>query len=310
MRGGGVQGSMTRRRMAVALAIITAGVTGCGSVASDDHRQPGPTTQVTGPDDLLVAHGMLMQKSASDPVELCVGGVAESYPPQCGGPRIVGDVDWDAFKPERSSGVTWTNGEVWAVGRLDRTGAGDPGGSQGTLTLDRPLSTTPPAGLSQPTPTEMDFPQLCEDPYAGGGRRGAGSPEQQNALSMRLESLEGYVGSWVSDGSSLFNVLVTGDAEAAFEELREVWPGGLCVEQRDLPTRAEVKAAQEALISLGGGRLLSTGGDVTTGQLEVGVVVLDRATLDAVLAAVEPWLEPSQVRFTAAFQPLPHPDDG
>ncbi|KGN37610.1 hypothetical protein [Knoellia subterranea] len=292
---------MKRLRHSSVLALtawtLAAGLVGCGTadLSPGASSTPAPTVPITGPDDLLVGQGMLMQKVGDGPIELCIGGVAESYPPQCGGPRIVGDVDWDTLKPERASGVTWTNA-IWAVGHFDQTA--------NTFTLDRPLSLTPTAGVTPPTPADMDFPQLCKDPYAG-GRSGAGSPEQQNALTMRLESLDGYIGSWVSDGSSLFNVLVRGDAEAVFAELRTVWPGGLCVEQRDLPTQSDVRAAQDALADMAGGRLLSTGGDVTSGQLEVGVTVLDRATRDAVLEAVEPWLDASQIRFTAALQPLP-----
>lgn len=304
---------MRRSLSVVGLALACTGLmAGCGTATPPSASGPvaptstGTTTATPAPDqarvadpgDLLVGSGMLMQRSANGPVELCVGGVAESYPPQCGGPRIVGDVDWDALEPERASGVTWTNDVVWAVGRLDPDA-----GESGTFTLERPLSLTPPKGFPLPTPAPVTFPQLCDDPYAGGGRRGGGSPDAQNALGERLTSLDGYIGSWVSDGSSLYNVLVTGDADAAHAALRKVWKGGLCVEQRDLPTEADVRAAQEALGTKVEG-LLGSGGDVTQGKLDVHVTVLDSRTRDLVIATVSPWLQPDDVRITSTFQPL------
>ncbi|KGN30809.1 hypothetical protein N802_06260 [Knoellia sinensis KCTC 19936] len=286
--------------MATALLVLAAGaLTGCGeSVQSAPNPQrPSPTHQVVEPDALVAGRGMLMQKSADGPIEFCTGAVAESYPPQCGGPRIVGDVDWNVLQTERSGGVTWTNGDVWGVGRFDASG-----GEGGTFTLDRPLSQRPPEGHVAPSAQTPDFPQLCDDPYAGGGRPGAGSAEQQNALSIRLEEVDGYIGSWVSDGQSMFNVLVTGDASQVHKELRAIWPGGLCVEQRDAATLKDVQAAQDALAKALPGLLMTGGrGD---GTLEVQVTLLDRATLDKVLETVEPWLEPQDLRMASTFQPL------
>lgn len=298
------------RRTAVALVVLGS-VAACGQAQPTDGGSspstsrtpaPAPTSVVIDPADEVVASGLLMQDSPTSPVELCVGGVAESYPPQCGGPRIVGDVDWEALRPQRASGVTWTEGAVWVVGRYSPA-TGRPGTGAGTVTLTRPVSLTPPAGVTPASESPVTFPQLCEDPYAGGGRRGAGSPEEQARLSERLTALDGYVGSWVSDGSSMFNVLVTGDAEAARAELRRVWPGGLCVEQRDLPTEADVRAAQDALATKVPG-LLGSGGDAMNGRLDVQVTVLDAATRDLILATVRPWLGEGDVRMTSAFQPL------
>ncbi|KGN40947.1 hypothetical protein [Knoellia aerolata] len=283
------------------LGLLATLAAGCGTSAPrppvGTPASPSVSTTVVRADDEVVAHGMLMQDSPTADVELCLGGVAESYPPQCGGPTFVGEVDWDAVRPERANGVTWSSGEVWVVGRYDRGT-----GSSGALTLTRPVSPTPPPGVDVPTEAPATFPQLCDDPYADGGRRGAGSEDERNALGELLPTLDGYVGSWVSDGSSLFNVLVNDDPEAARARLREAWPGGLCVEQRDLPTERDVLAAQSALGSRFG--LLTSSGQAMTGGLDVHVTMLDQATLDGILAAVRPWLAPEHVRVTSAFQPL------
>jgi hypothetical protein len=270
-----------------------------GSAPAQTSESASPTSSVVDLDREVAARGMLMQTSSTADVELCLGAVQTSYPPGCGGPRVVGKVDWEALEAESVAGRTWSSGDVWAVGHLDPDA-----GTAGTLTLTRPLSTTPPEGVTLPPQlTSPRFPQLCDDPYAGGGRPGGGTTDTQNALAEQLPTLEGYVGSWVSDGSSVFNVLVTGDATAARDTLRETWKGGLCVQQRDLPTEKDVRAAQDALSSLPG--LLSSSGNAPEGRLEVEVVVLDAATLDRVLASVRPWLDADQVRVRSAFTALP-----
>lgn len=291
------------------LALVTAtALAGCGSEVHNTPPVASPTASTPGsspnPDvDLsreVVAHGMLMQRTSTTPVELCIGPVLDSYPPQCGGPTIAGEFAWNGLSPERSQGITWTQDSVWAVGRFD------PGaGTAGTFTLTQPIRRTPPAGMHQPTP-ERDFPQLCDDPFADGGSTSVRGPEgDTNALMALLPTLDGYAASWVSDGSSLFNVLVTSDAAAAHREIRKVWKGGLCVVQRDVATEADITAAQEALGRQGKDLGLLSDGD-SKGSLEVEATLVDAATRARILAIVEPWLTPEQVRITSSIQPLPH----
>ena len=293
----------------MAAVAALAAVGGCGSAgapvgtAGDDPTgTSGNDVVVVDPDEELVAHGLLMQSADDRPVEICIGAVAESLPPQCGGPVLVGDFSWDEVDPRRSGGVTWTDDPWWAVGTYD------PGtGEQGSLTLTRPVSAEPPEGYVPPPAEDVSFPQLCDDPYVGGDPSASGNLAAQEQLGAAIENLDGYVTSWVSDGSSLYNVVVTTDtdAEAAFSELREVWKGGLCVEQRDLPTQDRLRAAQEALsrtgLELG---LLSVGSGGASGLLEVGVVLTDRGTVEAVLETVSEWITPEQVVIRGALQPL------
>ncbi|EAQ00939.1 hypothetical protein JNB_12209 [Janibacter sp. HTCC2649] len=286
--------------------VISAALAGCGSEGrtTPPAASLSPSSSASPVADIdvdlsreVVAHGMLMQRSTTAPVEICVGGVNTSYPPQCGGPTFAGEFSWDGLKPERSRGITWTNASVWAVGRFDPKA-----GPTGTFTLTRPIAMTAPAGMTEPSSDGVDFPQLCKDPYAGGGSKGAGgSGADTNALTTLLPTLDGYVASYVS---SLFNVLVTGDAAAAQREIRKVWKGGLCVEQRDGPTEAAINAAHEALgkrfKDLG---LLSSGGSM--GALEVEAVVVDAATRARILEIVKPWVTPDQVRISNSIRPLP-----
>lgn len=270
---------------------------GTGGASSGDGAA---TVVVVEPGEVLVAHGILMQSAPDRAVEICLGGVAESLPPQCGGPVLKGDFAWEDVAPERSGDVTWTNDAWWAVGIYDPGGGG-----QGTFTLHRPVSAEPPPGHAVPIPEDLSFPQLCTDPYVNGDPAAAGDLAAQEALASGLEGLDGYVTSWVSDGSSLYNVVVTSDPDAAFAELRRVWKGGLCVEQRDLPTQDDLLRAQQALTArFSELRLLSASAGGTSGQFGVEVVLTDRATVDAVLEAVSEWLDPGDVSITGALQPL------
>lgn len=241
-----------------------------------------------------------MQSSPDSRVELCIGPIAESYPPQCRGPELRGEFSWDDVQAQEQAGVRWTDTVYVAVGSFDR--AAD------AFTLTRPLSTDAPPGVAMPTAAEVAFAQLCDDPYRGGDPVRSGDFESQERLQQRLTTLDGYVTSWVSDGVDLFNVVVTGDPEGAHAALREVWAGGLCVEQRDLPTAADVASAQAALseraTELG---LTSSGSGGVSGLLEVEVVLADVETTALVHEIVRPWLTPDQVRISGAMQPLEGP---
>lgn len=58
-----------------------------------------------------MAVGTVLEKDGTP--ELCLGAIAESYPPQCGGPEVIG-WDWDAVESEETAaGVTWGAYAVW-----------------------------------------------------------------------------------------------------------------------------------------------------------------------------------------------------
>ena len=75
---------------AASLLLIT---TGCasGSGASGGSLS---TTQISPPDGEVVGTGTVLDVAGD--VTLCLGPIAESYPPQCTGPEIVG-WNWDAI---------------------------------------------------------------------------------------------------------------------------------------------------------------------------------------------------------------------
>lgn len=230
--------------------------------------------------------------------QLCLGGVNESYPPQCGGPTLV-NLDWDDVADrESASGVTWGSG--YAVGTYDGE----------TFTLTRPVAAEAPDGADVGG-SVPDFPPLCADPFRGGDNETAtDSPEMleaQNALQETAQALPGYVASYVSDGAQEFNVIVStaeGDADAAHTALREVWPGWLCVVEQDLPTASDVASAQDAVWEVRESIGVLSSGSGADGVLDLTVTLADDATIAAVHDAVAPWLTPDQVRVAGVLQPL------
>lgn len=281
-----------------------------GAGDEDEATSPPPgAADVVDLDAEVVGSAMLLQSEPAAPVEACLGGVLSSYPPQCGGPALKGDFSWDELDPEKASGVTWTEENVWIVGHYDPAD-----GEAGSFTLTRPVSAEPPDGFVPPARADVTFPRLCDDPEADvpdvdqtdRSRAPEGMDEEQALLTLLHEGgLDGYVTSWVSDGGATFNVIVTHDADAARATIREVFHGPLCVVERDLPTQDEVRRAQEALAEVHREvGLQSAGAGGASGLLEVDVVVTDQATVDAVHAAVAPWLTPDRVVITGALHNL------
>lgn len=232
---------------------------------------------------------------------LCVGGILQSYPPQCAWSlRLIG-WDWGQVSNETVAGdVTWID-TTYVTGTY----------AAGTFTLKRPPSDFPPAGAVVEAPAARDpFPQLCDDPLRGAADGSASGVRADNrakdALGKHLETMDGYVGSWVSGrrGASM-NVLVTGDPERAHAEARTLWSGDLCVEQRDVATLSEMVAAQKALLALPQDpyQCLSSapGPD---GQLGVSVTLADPPTVAEIHRVVAPWLSPDDVKIWARLQPI------
>lgn len=94
---------MAHRRLGMLVAasavLVVAGCAGTGGAdAAWTPPSPALPTEVS-------AVGTVLE--ADDGPELCLGPIAESYPPQCSGPPVVG-WDWGTVEGEESaSGVTW-----------------------------------------------------------------------------------------------------------------------------------------------------------------------------------------------------------
>jgi hypothetical protein len=137
-----------------------------------------PQPRLTG--DELVGQGTVLQKGDAEP-QFCLGGVEESYPPQCGGPTILG-WDWSlAQHSESVSGTTW--GTYAVFGTWDDT----------VFT-----QTQPPIPLSLYSPVGSPDPR--QDPKTPGVSNEAALTEIQASLNqppvLSSRIMNGYL--WLS----------------------------------------------------------------------------------------------------------------
>lgn len=174
-------GVMTRhRRHLFALALGAASVialSGCATPAASD-PSPGPAlgkTWPAPPEGDVLAQGTVMDVGGD--VELCLGPVAESYPPQCSGIPIT-NWSWDAVEgSETSDDVTWG---AYAV--------------QGTFDGDEFSVTQPPIMLALYDPMPLPDPT--------GGKAGAGEEDELLEIQEQLPELLGdaYLSSYPDNG--------------------------------------------------------------------------------------------------------------
>lgn len=81
---------------------------------ADDSPSPTPSLLPSPTEGEVLGQGTVLQVDDAPP-QFCLGAVAESYPPQCSGPELIG-WDWDAVDGDESaSGVTWGTYAVWGA---------------------------------------------------------------------------------------------------------------------------------------------------------------------------------------------------
>ncbi|WP_166346144.1 hypothetical protein [Phytoactinopolyspora limicola] len=260
------------------LALVLAACGGGDDEAPVASSDPDPD----GEKKIYTGVGTVLESPQHGP-QLCLGGIATSYPPQCGGPDIEGWSWEDVDGHETANGTTW--GTYVVTGHYD--------GARFTLTEQAAAAadTTPVPGDQPPEP---DFSTPCPEP-AGGWTVVDESKATQAALDETLERASAeadYAGAWVDqsinpamdDGLDdddelamndptmmILNVRFTGDLDRHETELRELWGGSLCVSQAE-NTEAELREIQESLDVPG---MLSSGVDVKSGALEVSVILDD-----------------------------------
>jgi hypothetical protein len=295
-----------RRSLIVATVFAALLFSGCGAGEQGTADEP-PTTSAPVPDpSQLYETDTTVLGDASGP-KLCVGGVAESLPPQCVGLPLVG-WDWDAVEGEkRAMGATW--GTYRVVG-----------------TLDGEAFVVQEAGPARPTGgRERDFGTPCPEPAGGWAPvdPSRASDEDFAAGAAVAQSQPGYVALWVDYAGGLtaddvarrleegepvlqiMNVVVTEDVAGAEAAIRESWGGPLCVTRRQGHTEAELAAIREEALAfiqeeLGLRYLWSSGGDVGLAA-EVGVVVDPGG---AGQAALDERYGPGMVKLFPALTPV------
>lgn len=230
----------------------------------------------------------------ADGPELCLGGVLDSLPPQCGGVPVDGWSWADVDGEESVGGTTW--GEFQVVGTYD--------GERFTL-ID--------AGAPEPYPAEEGdrFAVPCHEPQGGWidiDRSMTG--ENDRIAAMRVaEDIRAYAGAWISyveqpiddeaPGAYVVTIAFTGDPGVHEDVIREAWGGPLCLTSAE-HTFAELRRAQR---DLGDGNAERLGLemtwsdiDVMKNRVELGVVVFDpskQSALDEEYGAGVVHVEPA-----------------
>ncbi len=159
-----------------------------GAGTSSPTSSTGAPSSVTLGVTELVAVATVLE--AGDGPRLCLGGVRESYPPQCSGPLITG-WDWAKVPPfEAAAGVRW--GSYAVVGTFDGT----------SLTVTRPVTSPDQAPAAAPPPTVP--------PQSAAGVSEERLVQIQDALNRRWSEI-GLLTSVISMAPKHLEVLVTFD---------------------------------------------------------------------------------------------------
>ncbi|HSJ43844.1 MAG TPA: hypothetical protein VK923_04075 [Euzebyales bacterium] len=225
---------MTRRCDALLSVLLLAAVA-CGEAAPATAPTTPVTTSSTERDETQEyrTRATVLEVGDSGP-QLCFA-VAESYPPQCSGPEIVG-WDWDAVAGEESaSGVTWVDAVLRGTWDGER------------FTVTRPVE----AGSAWPEPPPGDPDELapgCKEPDVIDPSHGRdevddviASLERAGVSSIRVSDPSGP---W--DGPFVLTVLVPpGRGDEITAMIRRDYLGALCVVERDLPTMDELQALHD-----------------------------------------------------------------
>jgi hypothetical protein len=175
---------MTRLRVVGIVAVGAILLGGCALDVSPGSDPIGTisSSAVPSPGE-LVGRGTVLQQGAELP-KFCLGGVRESYPPQCSGP-VIRNWDWSAVdESATASDVTW--------GEYELTGTWD--GVAFTQT-------------KEPIPLHDAAPPA--DPSPGDGPPGAGDELQLSQIQAELHSSAdlSILGSWTTNGYLVLNVV-------------------------------------------------------------------------------------------------------
>jgi hypothetical protein len=267
----------------------TAGGPGTGA-----DEQP-PALPAPDPAQLYEANTMVLEDTTHGPM-LCLGGVLESLPPQCGDVPAAG-WDWSAVEDEeRAGGTIW--GAYHVVGTYDGT----------TFTVtDVGLYEQDQSGFE----TDTDFVSPCVEPAGGWSGLDQATQDDIDPATAYARSQPDYITSWVTHlepaelefGPVILNVVFTADRERHEAELRKLWGGPLCVVERDVPSARELaRIRKEAEAALGELelRMLWSQGPAVEPVIEIGVIadVGGRGQ-----AAFDARYGPGVIRVISALQP-------
>lgn len=250
---------------------------GSGGSAASTSSDGAPPTPV--PDGEVRTQGLVMVLDDGDGPEMCLGGVAESYPPQCGGPALT-DFEWGDVGFEEASGVRW--GSFALTGTFDGT----------AFTVTDAI----PAALYDvmAEPEQDPLAAACDDATTTDTAKA--TPEDMDATLAAASALPTYATAWLTGNT--INVAVTEDADGAEAELRRTWGGMLCVTTVER-TEADLNAINQELQGALGEQLL-TSGSFAPDSLDAQVVFDD--------GSIQDWADETYgdglVRISSALVPV------
>ncbi|WP_143738241.1 hypothetical protein [Microbacterium esteraromaticum] len=279
-----------REAAVVGAAIGVLVLAGCASAPAGEAGSQAPQLS---PASLVMTPGAVTVLDDGTGAELCLGMMAMSYPPQCGGASVVG-WDWDDWTGSftEAAGVRW--------GMFTLTGEYDAEAFEFTPTEVAPWHENDET-TENPWGSEVDFTTPCTTPDGGWRVLDAErtSDETMNRAFERAAELPGYAASWVdrsripqvgSDATAeeevaatasspeltIVNVAVVGDTSAAEAVMREEWGGMLCVSaaERTEAELQDIAAEVTSEDSLSSGTL-GVAPNGMTGQVELQVVYDD-----------------------------------
>lgn len=207
--------------------------------------------------------------------QLC-SAVMESYPPQCGGPDIVG-WDWASVPTKESA-----NGTTWGTYFVRGTW------HDGVFTLTQP----PTAPVPLPHEADTDFTTPC-----AALRLGEPGTRQPPEVVPGGEGADPeFAGAWWDPNNGVYNVAFTGHVTEHEATLRAAYADPLCVVQFE-HTEASLLAAQDQLLSVSSRPL---GIEVSGGWVDTvsNEIIVDALVADA---ATEAWVRdhlPEGIPFT------------
>jgi hypothetical protein len=221
--------------------------------------------------------------------ELCLGDVADSFPPLCRGVPIT-NWRWDQVKGQQAAGgTTW--GTYHLVGTYDGT----------SFTVIRVNPPQPPP-TPQPSAAERfkDEPKSpCSEPKGGWpvpdpARR---SERYLDPVTRAARAQPDFAGLWLSylkpmghnvaedPGEFVLNLAFTGELARHQAQLRPLWGGRLCITRQQRSYRQLLRIQHELQGTVGtelGLRVLSTGIVEDANAVNLQVVVLDTQTRKAI----------------------------
>lgn len=264
-------------RSAALTAVLTLGlaVTACNGedngANAGSNPSPVPDVDAPSPEGMLTTDYPATVMDTGENPELCLGAIAESYPPQCGGPQLIG-WDWDDQDPE-----TYEEAEDTRWGEYVLIGDYDP--HEGTFEVER--FTPAEEWDGDINEHQVDFTSPCEEFHDEAELEDPDlvSEEQMHEALAVAEQADGYAGSWIDQSLNpnaeedindpdldeeerleleaslndpeyvILNVQVTQDPDTAYDAIREEWGGMLCVTEVERG-HEELRDIQQALMSL------------------------------------------------------------